>query len=67
MKESPNNIFVDNGWKKTNINGDYTLNRTGVITGNMDSYIGRKDVKKYILTITDPAALPAGSILVSNS
>lgn len=67
MKESPNNMFVDSSWKKTNDANDYTLNRTGPITGTMDSYIGRKDVKKYILTITDPAALPAGSILVSNS
>lgn len=67
MQESPNNIFPDYGWKKTNQANDYTLNRTGAITGTMGSYIGRKDVKKYILTITDPATLPEGSILVSNS
>jgi len=67
MKESPNDMFVDSGWKKNNPTGDYTLHRTGPIAGNMNSYIGRKDVKKYILTITDPAALPADSILVSNS
>ena len=67
MKESPNNIFPDFSWKNSNPTNDYTLSRTGTITGTMDSYIGRKDVNKYVLTISDPSTLPEGSILVSGS
>lgn len=59
------NYSIDPWWKNEEQAEDYTKRRTGKITYTMEDLIGRKDVKKYILTTDDISTVSGtGSILI---
>jgi len=59
------NYSIDPWWKNNEQAEDYTKRRTGKITYTMDDLIGRKDVKKYILTTTTTDTVSGtGTILI---